>query len=101
MGIGERGESDCKHQYGGMVMTSKQLKLLLVIMGVCAIGLLWGYWDIVSQYGIDAPFEDFTNNGLLVKLYYLLNRVWDIVSIWEDGSFRIVIEGCIPFQSCN
>jgi hypothetical protein len=58
-------------------MSSKQIKLLCTILGcvslVCIAGALYAgyrYVDIVKDYGIDAPFEDFTNNPYLVNALY-------------------------------
>ena len=63
-------------------MSSKQIKLLCRILGCATLLVIGGvfvaayqYVEITSQYGIDAPFEDFSNNPLLVKVLYDISHV--------------------------
>jgi hypothetical protein len=89
-------------------MSSKQTKLLCKIYGCVTLLLIGGvfvaglrYGQIVNQFGIDAPFEDFTSIQFLSNVWYGLNDIHetirDAITIFEDGSFR----GCIPGMLCD
>lgn len=61
-------------------MTSKQIKLLLKILGCSTFAIIAGklfaaYFTIVNQFGIDAPFEDFGYSKVITEILYLLNSV--------------------------
>jgi hypothetical protein len=89
-------------------MSSKQAKLLCLILGCVSLVVIGGvmypalrYIEIIDQFGIDAPFEDFTNVEFLSNVWYGLNDIHetirDAITIFEDGSFR----GCIPGMLCD
>lgn len=61
-------------------MTSKQIKLLLKILGCSTLAMIAGklfaaYFAIVNQYGIDAPFEDFGYSKIITEILYCLNSI--------------------------
>lgn len=62
-------------------MSSKQINLLKLILGCAVLVFIGGicyagyrYAGIVSAYGIDAPFEDFTNSEVLTRVLYAINH---------------------------
>lgn len=67
-------------------MSSKQIKLLCLILGCATLIMLAGvmypglkYAMIVKDYGIDAPFEDWSNNPLLVRVLYDINHLHELI----------------------
>lgn len=61
-------------------MTSKQIKLLLKILGCSTFVIIAGklfaaYFTITNQFGIDAPFEDFGFSQAITEILYYLNSV--------------------------
>jgi hypothetical protein len=69
-------------------MSSKQIKLLCLILGcvtlVCVAGVLYpGYRfvEIVKDYGIDAPFEDFTTSKVMTDILYAIDHA--VEGLWR------------------
>lgn len=61
-------------------MTSKQIKLLLKILGCATLVIIAGklfaaYFNITNQFGIDAPFEDFGFSQIKVEILYFMNSI--------------------------
>jgi hypothetical protein len=61
-------------------MTSKQIKLLLKILGCTTFIIIAGklfaaYFRITNQHGIDAPFEDFGFSHAKIEILYYLNKI--------------------------